>query len=27
MLSEKHDVVRTLRFENGLEDVLFLVYQ
>jgi DNA-binding response OmpR family regulator len=27
VLSEKQDVVRTLRFENGLEDVLFLVYQ
>jgi len=27
VLSGKHDVVQTLRFEKGLENVLFLVYQ
>ena len=27
MLSEKQEVVKSLRFEKGLEDVLFLVYQ
>jgi len=27
ILSAKHDVVQTLRFEKGLENVLFLVYQ
>jgi len=27
VLSEKQDVVRTLRFEKGLENVLFLVYK
>ncbi len=27
VLSEKQDIVRTLRFEKGLENVLFLVYQ
>ncbi|HEY3387793.1 MAG TPA: GAF domain-containing protein, partial [Saprospiraceae bacterium] len=26
-LSNKQDIVKTLRFENGLENVLFLVYQ
>ena len=26
-LSGKHDIVKTLRFEKGLENVLFLVYQ
>ena len=27
VLSGKHDIVQTLRFEKGLENVLFLVYQ
>jgi CheY-like chemotaxis protein len=27
LLSQKHEVVRSLRFEKGLENVLFLVYQ
>lgn len=27
VISEKHDIVKTLRFEKGLENVLFLVYQ
>ena len=26
-LSGKHDIVQTLRFEKGLENVLFVVYQ
>ena len=26
-LSEKHDVVQSLRFEKGLENVLFIAYQ
>ena len=27
MLSEKPDIVQMLRFEKGLENVLFLVYE
>ena len=27
MLKENHDAVKTLRFEKGLENVLFLMYQ
>jgi len=27
LLSSKQDVVRSLRFEKGLENVLFLIYQ
>jgi ABC-type branched-subunit amino acid transport system substrate-binding protein len=26
-ISEKNEVVQTLRFEKGLENVLFLIYQ
>ena len=27
LISDKHEIVRTLRFEKGLENVLFLIYQ
>jgi DNA-binding response OmpR family regulator len=27
VLSDKHEIVKTLRFEKGLENVLFLIYQ
>jgi hypothetical protein len=27
VLSDKQDVVKSLRFEKGMENVLFLVYQ
>ena len=27
LFSDKHEIVRTLRFEKGLENVLFLIYQ
>jgi DNA-binding response OmpR family regulator len=27
MLSEKHEAVQSLRFEKGLENVVFVVYQ
>jgi len=27
VFSDKHDVVQALRFEKGLENVLFLLYQ
>ena len=27
LISGKHDMVQSLRFEKGLENVLFLVYQ
>ena len=27
VLSDKHEIVQSLRFEKGLENVLFLIYQ
>ena len=27
LISDKHEIVSTLRFEKGLENVLFLIYQ
>jgi DNA-binding response OmpR family regulator len=27
ILSDKHEIVQSLRFEKGLENVLFLIYQ
>jgi hypothetical protein len=27
LLSQKHDAVQSLRFEKGLENVVFVVYQ
>ena len=27
VISDKHEIVKSLRFEKGLENVLFLIYQ